>query len=148
MWDIWANKLLPKALKSCPKCEKSPNLVTLFIGPFCICVINVLMILQRNCVGTTQSNQWALFQLLVSKICLWHRLLVLELKHERSFVRPVTRTAMSTLVEGWKAAHRSILCRYIRYGLHKQSMYDVCKNDFALLPEKIVLLQPDPSIPR
>ena len=29
MWDIWANYLLPKALKSCPKCKKSPNLVTL-----------------------------------------------------------------------------------------------------------------------
>ena len=29
MWAIWANKLLPKALKSCPKSYKSPNLVTL-----------------------------------------------------------------------------------------------------------------------
>ena len=29
MWEIWANKLLPKALKSCPKSNKSPNLVTL-----------------------------------------------------------------------------------------------------------------------
>ena len=29
MWEIWANLLLPKALKSCPKCKKSPNLVTL-----------------------------------------------------------------------------------------------------------------------
>ena len=30
MWEIWANLLLPKALKSCPKSKKSPNLVTLF----------------------------------------------------------------------------------------------------------------------
>ena len=29
MYEIWANKLLPKALKSCPKSNKSPNLVTL-----------------------------------------------------------------------------------------------------------------------
>ena len=29
MWMIWTNKLLPKALKSCPKSNKSPNLVTL-----------------------------------------------------------------------------------------------------------------------
>ena len=29
MWEIWANKLLPKALKSCLKLKKSPNLVTL-----------------------------------------------------------------------------------------------------------------------
>ena len=29
MWEICANKLLPKALKSCPKSNKSPNLVTL-----------------------------------------------------------------------------------------------------------------------
>ena len=30
VWEIWANWLLPKALKSCPTCKKSPNLVTLF----------------------------------------------------------------------------------------------------------------------
>ena len=29
MWEIWANQLLPKALKTCPKSNKSPNLVTL-----------------------------------------------------------------------------------------------------------------------
>ena len=29
MWETWANHLLPKALKSCPKSNKSPNLVTL-----------------------------------------------------------------------------------------------------------------------
>ena len=29
MWKIWANYFLSKALKSCPKSNKSPNLVTL-----------------------------------------------------------------------------------------------------------------------
>ena len=29
MLEIWANLLLPKALKSCPKSKKSPDLVTL-----------------------------------------------------------------------------------------------------------------------
>ena len=29
MWEIWANLRSPKALKSCPKSNKSPNLVTL-----------------------------------------------------------------------------------------------------------------------
>ena len=29
MWEIWTNLLLPEALKSCPKSNKSPNLVTL-----------------------------------------------------------------------------------------------------------------------
>ena len=29
MWEIWANLLMPQALKSCPKSIKSPNLVTL-----------------------------------------------------------------------------------------------------------------------
>ena len=29
MWAIWAKYLLPKALKSCPKYNKFPNLVTL-----------------------------------------------------------------------------------------------------------------------
>ena len=29
LWEIWANLLLPKALKSCPKSNKSLNLVTL-----------------------------------------------------------------------------------------------------------------------
>ena len=31
MWKIWANLLLPKALKSCPKLKKLPNLVTLTV---------------------------------------------------------------------------------------------------------------------
>ena len=34
MWEIWANYLLPKALKSCPKSTKLPNLVTLFETSF------------------------------------------------------------------------------------------------------------------
>ena len=29
MQEIWTNSLLPKALKSCPKSNKPPNLVTL-----------------------------------------------------------------------------------------------------------------------
>ena len=29
MWKIWVKSLLQKALKSCPKSNKSPNLVTL-----------------------------------------------------------------------------------------------------------------------
>ena len=29
MWVIWSKYLLPQALKICPKCNKSPNLVTL-----------------------------------------------------------------------------------------------------------------------
>ena len=29
MWKVWANYLLPKALKTCPKFYKSPNLVTM-----------------------------------------------------------------------------------------------------------------------
>ena len=32
MWEIWANSLLQKALKSCPKCKKSPTLVTLIVN--------------------------------------------------------------------------------------------------------------------
>ena len=31
MWKIWANSLWPKALKSCPKSYKLPNLVTLVV---------------------------------------------------------------------------------------------------------------------
>ena len=31
MWEIWTNLFLPKALKSCPKSNKLPNLVTLWI---------------------------------------------------------------------------------------------------------------------
>ena len=36
MWEIWAKQLLPKALKSCPKSKKSPNLVTLSVISFSI----------------------------------------------------------------------------------------------------------------
>ena len=32
MWEIWANYLLPKALKSCPKCKTLSNLVTLTVA--------------------------------------------------------------------------------------------------------------------
>ena len=32
MKEIWTNSLLPKALKNCPKANKSPNLVTLVMG--------------------------------------------------------------------------------------------------------------------
>ena len=29
IWAIWAKQFLPQAFKSCPKCNKSPNLATL-----------------------------------------------------------------------------------------------------------------------
>ena len=32
MWEIWAILMLPKALKSCPKSNKLPNLVTLIVA--------------------------------------------------------------------------------------------------------------------
>ena len=32
MWEIWTNYLLPKALKSGPKSNKSPNLLTLDVN--------------------------------------------------------------------------------------------------------------------
>ena len=32
MWAIWTKQLLSQALKSCPKCNKSPNLVILLSG--------------------------------------------------------------------------------------------------------------------
>ena len=35
MWEIWTNELSPKALKSCPKSNKLPNLVTLEISDIC-----------------------------------------------------------------------------------------------------------------
>ena len=35
MWEIWANLLLPKALKSFPKSNKLPNLVTLAVDHDC-----------------------------------------------------------------------------------------------------------------
>ena len=35
MWEIWTNNLLPKAIKSCPKSPKWPNLVTLFPSYIC-----------------------------------------------------------------------------------------------------------------
>ena len=33
MWKIWANQLLPKALKNCIESHKTPNLVTVFASP-------------------------------------------------------------------------------------------------------------------
>ena len=59
MWEIWAQILLPNALKSCPKSNKSHNLVTLLItcyfsnnfwANFCakILLINSLGIFRLN----------------------------------------------------------------------------------------------------
>ena len=38
MWKIWVNYLMPKALKSNPKCKKSPNLVILIVSILFVCV--------------------------------------------------------------------------------------------------------------
>ena len=40
MWEIWANYLLPRAIKSCPKSNKSTNLVTLITA----CLVSSLLL--------------------------------------------------------------------------------------------------------
>ena len=47
MWGIWAKEFLPPALKSCPKCNKSPNLVTLSLISFSVS----LYLQQRLCLS-------------------------------------------------------------------------------------------------
>ena len=47
MWDIWAKQLLPKALKTCPKCNKSSNLVTL------VCIYEPMII--SSCTNKADS---------------------------------------------------------------------------------------------
>ena len=37
MYEIWAKLLLPNALNGCPKCKKSPNLVTLILASNNVC---------------------------------------------------------------------------------------------------------------
>ena len=49
MWKIWANSLLPKALKSCPKSNKSPNLVTCLQDTF----IHSERLFRLNCQNIT-----------------------------------------------------------------------------------------------
>ena len=48
MWKIWANELLPKSLKSCPKFNKLPNLVTLQVVYFSGCLCQVLIAFSQD----------------------------------------------------------------------------------------------------
>ena len=56
MWEIWANLLLPKALKSCPKSKKSPNLVTLEKGNPRCCWIASRFFLQKIGLNDAPEN--------------------------------------------------------------------------------------------
>ena len=77
MWDIWANQLLPKALKSCSKSNKSPNLVTLFTTegqfvPFSIGVVKKKIRIIKFFIAPfnyvpTQAGRYRLLRLIVQK---------------------------------------------------------------------------------
>ena len=43
MWAIWAKFMLPQASKSCPKCNKSPNLVTLLLTYLSLSLLSVCL---------------------------------------------------------------------------------------------------------
>ena len=63
MWEIWTNLLLPKALKSCPKSNKLPNLVTLIL------IQNSFS--TSKCVSRVDGSLTILIKL---NFCLFHRL--------------------------------------------------------------------------
>ena len=60
MWAIWTKYLLPQALKSCPKCNKFPNLVTLVGIPVTV----VLLIAGQTLRSQTPSREACLSRLL------------------------------------------------------------------------------------
>ena len=60
MCEIWANLLLPKALKSCPKTNKSPNLVTLVLCYVTLVLCYVTENTQKM-VHIFTSNIWPFF---------------------------------------------------------------------------------------
>ena len=76
MWDIWANLLLPKAFKSCPKSKKSPKLVTLhptdfYCGHKCSGTLTPANIMQISKMTITESNQakkWHTYSLPVKQL--------------------------------------------------------------------------------
>ena len=49
MCAVWVNYLLPNDLKSCQKCKKSPNLVTLPASKMRICMSALLEKATNNC---------------------------------------------------------------------------------------------------
>ena len=51
MWEIWTNQFLPKALKSCPKSNKSPNLVTLDGINNCVSCLDLILLWKFLSVG-------------------------------------------------------------------------------------------------
>ena len=55
MEEILAHKLLPKALKSCPKPNKSPNLVTLDEGKYIFEGAEGQIVLTTNLINISQS---------------------------------------------------------------------------------------------
>ena len=59
MWEIWVNLLLPQALKSCPKSNKLPNLVTL--TAFHVAHIKNYATLWTQIINLTEMNRQHLF---------------------------------------------------------------------------------------
>ena len=66
IWEIWANKLLPEALKTCPKSNKSPNLVTLqaysMLAPF-FAYFWVFLKIQKNSHVDVLKQGWGFFSI-------------------------------------------------------------------------------------
>ena len=105
MWEIWTNELLPKALKSCPKSNKLPNLVTLLKADWwafektkhlgtkltvnkCSILISPMTGFEPRTAGirSDRSTNWATTTALSSKVTFFSR-------HRRLHRKPARRTA-------------------------------------------------------
>ena len=61
MWAIWAKLLLHQALKSCPKCNKSPNLATLLHSLRRISILKENEKLRKQKQTQTSTFEWTNF---------------------------------------------------------------------------------------
>ena len=87
MWEIWTNELLPKALKSCPKCKKSPNLVTLNMA-YCLLRCAAKPKLVQTCFQLKGVKIWSIKRWKDEKIYQkWSKLTNLFLQHQSVFCR-------------------------------------------------------------
>ena len=112
MWEIWANYLFPKALKSGPKSNKLPNLVTLYMRSTKYCLTTVISL--PSCIHNFGSNFLGKFSVFV-KYLFFHFL---------SFHQ--CATLLETIV--WGLKHIKLLQNKRKIGVSKFRDFLFCRE--------------------
>ena len=103
MCEIWTNFLLPKALKNCPKSNKSPNLVTLGVDKS-----------NGSVHGWWTTHSWAFTFPLCSNV---HDISRLNIRHH-SRIKICKLHLPSYYLESFVHYHSTFLCRWRHISVH------------------------------